>query len=113
VNYGGYFNSTAATALVRLEYSGTCRPAPVSAMRRFPGLRDAPIRVEGFTLTIGEAGAYRVEVVDTRGRVVAAFRGRGEGRYDLSTMLRERPGVYSVRLETAAGSRSRALLFPR
>ena len=111
VNYGGYFSSTAATALVRLEYSGSCRPAPVGTLADFKRARGARVVVIGFRLEVGDVGPFELQVLDLRGRVMAEFHGNGVARYDLRSALGGKAGVYALRLRTPGGSLSRTVVL--
>lgn len=106
LNYGGYFSSTAATALVRLEYHGSCRPESVTGLAEPQRLGRTSLEAFGFTLAVEDAGEHRLQVADLRGHVLAEFRGSGQARYDLAPSLGGRPGLYAVRLETRTKTRS-------
>ncbi|MDB5103136.1 MAG: hypothetical protein JWP91_825 [Fibrobacteres bacterium] len=111
VNYGGYFTSTAATALVRIEYTGTCRPEPTGILEVPEQSGRALLTAHGFRLESATAGPHLLQVADLRGRVLAEFRGFGRVGYDLTGALAGKPGLYAVRLETRSGIQSRTLLL--
>jgi cytochrome c len=113
VNYGGYFTSTNLTALVRIEYSGPCRPAPSATMPIPKRQGAAPISVDGFALEVLEAGPHLVEIADLNGRIAARYRGNGRARYDSYRDLGGRPGLYSVRFEGRGETRSKLMLVGR
>lgn len=116
INYSGWFSATATTALVRIEYTGSCRPADVVGLVQAPGAEvpeGARMKARGSHLDIFGAGRHSLRIADLQGRVLAAFEGAGDRSYDLSGTIGDRGGLYLARLTTAEGSRSLAVILGR
>lgn len=116
INYSGWFNATVTTAIIRIEYSGSCRPSTVGLAGTAPVPDRSHLKLRGRTLEVGEVGRYTLQIADMQGRLVASFDGEAAGAYDLSRITEGRgslAGLYVARLATAAGSVSRAVVLGR
>jgi cytochrome c len=111
INYAGWFGAASTTGIVRVEYAGSCR-TPVGVEPRRETLRGA-FRAYGRTLEVTVAGAHDLTLSDLNGRAVAAFRGEGAARYDLSPALAGRAGTFLAVLETPSGRETRRIVIPR
>ena len=112
VNYAGYRTVTANTSIVRIEYTGSCRPADITGVMARSGAAPGP-RLDvlpGGELSVGVAatGAFTLEVLDIRGRSVASRSGKGESRLRLEEV--RNPGVYILRAVSADGVASRKIV---
>ncbi len=110
IQYAGWFNAGTTTGILRIDYSGTCRPelptAVVPSLMRNPGFRSM-----GMSIDITAPGHHALRVSDLRGRCLADFGGEGAHRYDLAAVLAHRGGTYLVRLETSRGTESRRVVL--
>lgn len=79
INYAGYRTVTAGTGIIRIEYTGTCRPSvpkletPVSArvFRAETGPAGGrSLRLPGRNLSVTFLGAHGLEIRDLRGRIL-------------------------------------------
>jgi cytochrome c len=102
-NYSGYRTATSTTGIVRIEYTGGCRPAepklenPVGILAgggvapgRGPRLEIR--RGAGLSVAVGTPGAFRLRVLDILGRPVAVREGEGDTVLPLEGI--GKPGVY-------------------
>ncbi|MDB5047807.1 MAG: hypothetical protein JWO30_878 [Fibrobacteres bacterium] len=123
-NYAGYRTVSAETGIIRIEYTGTCRPAepklekpvPVSM---HPGsdpagwnpVAPAPdlLEARGAVVEISAAGAFRLEVRDVAGRLVAVRNGSGRTRFSLGEI--RKPGIYFLFLNAPAGRSVRKMVY--
>ena len=111
INYAGWFSPATTTGIVRIEYTGSCRPEISSVTGLAPVVR-AQAKAPGMTVEITAAeGRHRLSVADVRGRVLATFSGAGAAEYDLAEAVGNRPGIYFAKLTTAAGTSSRTLVL--
>jgi cytochrome c len=110
INYSGWFSATATTALVRLEYSGSCKVVGVNSTEA-PDKTSLAFR--GMTLAINEPGAYTLDIVDMQGRNVATYRAEGRKSFDLANLAKGGASLYTARITTAAGSYSRKLMLSK
>lgn len=116
INYSGWFNATVTTAIIRIEYSGSCRPGTVALSGAAVAPGRTHLKLRGPILEVGEVGRHTLQIADMQGRVVASFQGEGAASYDLSRVTEGRgalSGLYMARLATAAGSHSRAVVLGR
>jgi cytochrome c len=113
-NYDGYRTVGTNTGIIRIEYTGDCRPAvpkletPSSAA--FKPLRRetaylAPkveiLRTSGFTVAVATQKAFTVVVRDLMGRPVASRTARGPAPVSLEEV--SRTGVYVLSVATDEG----------
>lgn len=110
-NYSGYRTVSSTTGIVRIEYTGSCRPLePVEIVQRggdspFRGPRFDVIPGEVLSVGVAAAGDFTLEVRDFMGRPVASRQGRGETRVRLDEV--RNPGVYVLQVASAEGRTSR------
>lgn len=113
-NYAGYRTRTTATGLIRIEYTGTCRPAEPklekadpSALARAGAVPGAPgirfLHGNGLAVAVGAAGRIDLEVRDIRGRPVLAASAYGPAPIPLARI--GAPGVYFLTVRCAEGTR--------
>jgi cytochrome c len=102
-NYSGYRNATSTTGIVRIGYTGSCRPdepklempAGILAGREGAaghGLRISIRRAPVLSVAIHTTGAFRLRVIDLLGRPVAVHEGKGGTVVPLAGI--GKPGVY-------------------
>jgi cytochrome c len=102
MNYAGYFSTVAATAIVRIEYKGTCRPDVTISVADRVGPQGSMLEVQGTRINVGSLAESDLLVRDMTGRTVFKERIKGLKEFDLAPALRGRAGVYAVTL--AGGS---------
>ncbi len=114
INYAGYRTSTDNTGLVRIEYTGNCRPAEpklekagsvdlilTKGERYFKGPRVDVSQAHGFMVSVNTSSAYNLEVRDLMGRPVAVRESKGPTPVSLNEVSQS--GVYFLRVKTAEG----------
>jgi glucose/arabinose dehydrogenase len=114
VNYAGYRDFTPNTGLVRIEYTGNCRPLEpkiekpgsvdvilAKGEKYFKGPRVDVSQSQGLKVAVNTASAFSLEVRDLMGRPVAAREGKGSTPVDLDEVSQS--GVYFLRVKTAEG----------
>ncbi len=101
INYSGWMTATETTALVRIEYSGNCRPEPVIATGRMPTPDNRSFTIRGQVMEILESGRHVLEITDLAGSRLARYEGEGAKSYDLSVAAKGRAGLYITRLTTS------------
>jgi hypothetical protein len=112
INYAAWFGPATTTSIVRIDYTGTCRPVIATAIA--PERPRALVKARGMVLEVEAEGAYTLLIGDVRGRTLASFRGEGSGRFDLAGLLGNRPGVYAAKVATSRGvSLQNVVLGPR
>jgi hypothetical protein len=112
MNYAGYFNTVAATAIVRISYNGTCSPPidPSIGISNRALRAGGPAEFQGSRIRALASGAI-VKVTDTRGRLLLE-RGMAAGtELDLSEALPGLGGLLAVSVTAGAGSLSRMVLL--
>lgn len=113
-NYAGNRNSTSATGIVRIEYTGDCRPnepklekpggSPlIRGASRAGGPRVEIIRGTRLAVSVDAVGRVDVEVRDLRGRPIASKTASGSAPIFFEE-ARE-AGIYFIRVRCEAGSR--------
>jgi cytochrome c len=108
INYSGYFSTVPTTAIVRLEYTGSCRPVTSGVLDPKP-IGEA-FAVRGWTLAARETGSG-IRVADLTGRTL--YSSREPGRiHDLAPALHGRAGLYIVTVDAPSGARTRKLALP-
>jgi cytochrome c len=111
-NYSGYRTASATTGIVRVEYTGTCRPAEPTGLARGhqgpAGHRIGILQGRGLSVNASAPGDFTVEVRDFQGRPVASRSGTDQGRFAFAEV--RQGGVYVVRLVSAEGVSSRLVL---
>lgn len=122
VSYAGYRSSTSNTGIIRIEYSGDCRPVlpkletPTGlahdrhgagdtgpAMRLLPGPE--------LTLEVESAGAFTVRLYDFSGKTLAVRQGTGAARLTLEAAAGG--GVFFLKATGPEGSRTLKLIRDR
>lgn len=98
MNYSGYRSFDTRSGLLRIEYTGTCRPATSTReVQKLKPLAD----FDGVQLTVNRSGSHSIEVRDISGRMEMSRNGEGESRYDLSEI--RAPGMHLLTVKTADG----------
>jgi cytochrome c len=107
LNYSGYRSTTPTSGILRIAYTGSCRPAvlPVAFGR---DLRAPSIRLSGGRVNISSGGPHRAEIRDLSGRLVWSRQGRGPAVYDLHEASGFGLGLLTV---TVPGERFSRKLF--
>jgi cytochrome c len=102
VNYAGYFSTVDNTAIVRIEYKGTCRP--ISKYSTSLASNQSRISekwsVKGLSVQVWIGKESVLEVRDLAGRSLFNHRVRVDGEYALPEGFKQRPGLYLVSLIT-------------
>ena len=100
INYAGNYNTVDATAIVRLDYNGTCRPAIASTTSNPAGQTISPgaLRIEGLRVLVNLNIASELQVWDLSGKVRLTKKIAGTAEFDLDRLLRNRPGIYGLTL---------------
>ena len=113
-NYDGYRNVGGSTGIVRIEYTGDCRPAlpkietPTSVSIN-PLRKDyaylAPkveiLRASGFTVSVATEKTFTLTVRDLKGRPLVSRTAKGPAPVTLEEV--SRTGVYLLTVATAEG----------
>ncbi|MDB5106339.1 MAG: secreted glycosyl hydrolase [Fibrobacteres bacterium] len=112
MNYAGNYNSVTATAIVRIDYTGTCRPdvTPPTSRRTIRLLRPESLRIEGLRVRVHPDAEAVLRVWDVNGRVWLEETMSGPREYDLGRLLGRRPGLYGLTLSSDQGSLVRKML---
>lgn len=107
LNYSGYRSTSATSGILRIAYTGSCRPAvlPVAFGR---DLRASAVRLSGGRVRISSGGPHRAEIRDLSGRLVWSRQGRGPAVYDLHETSGFGLGLLTV---TVPGERFSRKLF--
>jgi glucose/arabinose dehydrogenase len=111
MNYAGNYNTVDATAIVRIEYTGTCRPevtVPISAPSARI-LRPDALRIQGPLVRIDLDTKAELRVWDMNGKVWLAEKVGGIAEFDLRRIL-GRPGLYGVTLSSDRGALVKKIL---
>jgi cytochrome c len=82
MNYSGYRTTSSTSGIVRIAYTGSCRPTSVPVAFG-ADIRGPAIRLNGGRVSIASGGAHRLEIRDLAGRLVWSRQGRGPAVYDL------------------------------
>ncbi|MDB5106541.1 MAG: hypothetical protein JWP91_4230 [Fibrobacteres bacterium] len=108
VNYSGYFSTVSTTAIVRIEYKGTCRPVGIRADARAAdgGLLD----IRGSRLSVRAAWPSELLVRDMAGRTVYSERIAGASEVDLASLVNGKAGLYAVTLASGTSVLSRRVM---
>jgi cytochrome c len=116
INYAGNYGPSDQSSIVRIEYTGTCRPEvkPASALRAGRALEARDLSISGSEVAILREGISELRVWDPRGRILFKRVVLGGETIDLAGLMRNRPGVYGVTLAAGGGSLARkwVLLAP-
>jgi hypothetical protein len=109
INYAGWFGPASTTGIVRIDYTGSCRPELATSIAR---VERAVVRGSGMKVEIdGAEGRYELAIADLRGRTLATFTGSGAASYDVAAAVGHRAGLYVARLATSAGLFSRTVVL--
>ena len=116
INYAGWFGPATTTSIQRIEYTGTCRPAVVTAIAPGNGPvtgseKDHGLRASGMMVEVEGSGDHVLRIGDLRGRALATFTGSGPGRYDLSEKVGNRAGLYTARLTSGRNTVSKTVFL--
>jgi hypothetical protein len=112
MNYAGNYNTVDATAIVRIEYTGTCRPE-IQVPTSLPpsgALRSDALRIRGSHVLIDLQAGAKLEVWDMNGKVWLAEKTSGIAEFDLGRVLGRKPGLYGVTLSSGRGSLVKKIL---
>jgi glucose/arabinose dehydrogenase len=109
MNYAGWFGAATETSIIRIEYTGSCRPEIASAIA-VP--ERAMVHGAGMDVEVdGSEGHHVLAIADLQGRTLASFEGYGFARYNVAQAVGNRPGLYVAKLTTRAGVSSSTLLL--
>lgn len=118
VSYAGYRTSTSATAIIRIDYNGTCRPAlpkletpsAIASARTGAGIGPEIGLLPGreLSLAVKSAGPFALRLRDLSGKVLAE-RG-GTGSMHVTFGEARAAGVYLVTVAGREGSRTLKLV---
>jgi glucose/arabinose dehydrogenase len=109
INYAGWFGAATETSIIRIEYTGSCRPEIATAIA-VP--ERAMVHAAGMDVEVdGSEGHHVLAIADLQGRALASFEGYGFARYNVARAVGNRPGLYVAKLTTNAGVSSRTLLL--
>jgi cytochrome c len=106
MNYSGNYNTNDQTSIVRLEYTGTCRPAvatPVS-LGSPRALRADALRIEGYRVRVDLEGTSTLRVWDPSGKLWLDRKLTGGADFDIRGQLGSRPGLYGMTLTSNGGT---------
>ncbi len=111
VNYAGYRSTSAATGIVRIEYTGSCvGPVGIAAGPRAGGAGDGPsLLASGTLVSVASQGGHVLEVKDVSGRLLARYHGQGMAQYDMRQVAGS--GVRLLTLSTGTGILSRKMVI--
>ena len=100
INYAGNYNTVDATAIVRLDYNGTCRPAiaTTTSVPTAQTIGPGALRIEGLRVSVNLDRASELQVWDLSGKVRLTKKMAGTAEFDLDRLLRNRPGLYGLTL---------------
>lgn len=113
-NYAGYRTRTAQTGIIRIEYSGPCRPnlpkletVSTGIVQGISPTASGPtvefLRASGLSVKVATSSAFALEVLDLRGRPVISKSAQGPAPVSLEEV--RMPGVYFLSVKTADGYR--------
>ncbi|MDB5106543.1 MAG: hypothetical protein JWP91_4232 [Fibrobacteres bacterium] len=115
-NYDGYRTSGANTGIIRIEYTGTCRPpepkletpSTVGFKAAREGLAWAGPKVDilptpGFAVSVATQGEFTIVVRDLMGRPLAARTAKGPAPVSFSEV--KQAGIYLVHVTTSEGTK--------
>ena len=116
-NYDGYRTSGTNTGLIRIEYTGDCRPAepkletPTSSIgapwARNPSLSGPRVELlsgAGFSVSVATAGEFTLQVRDLMGRPLASRSAKGPAPLALNEI--KQAGVYLLQVTASEGVRT-------
>lgn len=114
-NYSGYRTASATTGIIRIEYTGSCRPAEPK-LETAVGIADGQSGRNGsgwggpqlsilsgriLSVEISTAGAFKLEIRDMLGRPVGSRTGSGQTRLFLGEIAK--PGIYILDVTSPEG----------
>lgn len=101
INYSGWFNSSTTTNIVRIEYTGSCRPTSIR-----PTIAKVRVRALGNRVKVEER-EFSLEVRDISGRLLKSVASEtGPRSYAARDLAPEANGVLLVTVSSARGSES-------
>lgn len=110
VNYAGSRSTTSATGILRIEYTGTCRPeAQVMVGRAAQGRAGMDLVVTDRAILLGAAGPHIVRLLDPMGRLAAFHMGDGPAAYPLAAV--GKPGIYWLKASAGGARISRKIVI--
>jgi cytochrome c len=116
-SYAGYRTSSANTGIVRIEYTGDCRPPlpklePATSIGSNVAIRSgARVNVlQGAVMSVQvfSAGEFSLQVLDLLGRPVASRSGRGN--LPLALQEVDKPGIYFLSVDSREGHSTRKIV---
>jgi cytochrome c len=110
MNYAGYFSTVAQTAIMRIEYKGSCRPVGIRAGEAKLALRDR-LDIQGSRVSVRGQGVSELKVMDMAGRTVFSEAVNGEKVFELSSLMAGKAGLYAVSLSDGSSALSRKVLL--
>jgi cytochrome c len=114
-NYDGYRTSNANTGLVRIEYSGACRPpeprlepvalgnAPSRELPAWAGPKVEVLQTAGLTVSVATTGSFTLTLRDLQGRPLATRNATGSAPVTLSEAAGT--GVYLLNVTSSEGTK--------
>jgi cytochrome c len=106
---GAWFGSDAGTSIFRIEYTGTCLPSSGVGVAGASARAETAFRVLDGAVAVDAAGGHSLEVTDPNGRLVASLSGDGPAMHPIRAT--SGPGVYFLKVRTAAGVSRKALFL--
>ncbi len=109
INYAGWFGAASTTAILRIEYTGSCLPVLPTGLAP---IERSLVRADGMSVDItGFDGAFTVIVGDLQGRTLGSYHAHGGSSFDLGAIVGHRAGLYTTRLVSAQGTAVRTVLL--
>ncbi|MDB5051576.1 MAG: secreted glycosyl hydrolase [Fibrobacteres bacterium] len=109
LNYAGFFTASAQTGIVRIDYTGSCRPDIATAIA---APEKSMVQARGMMVEVeASQGRHELAIGNLQGRTLATFKGEGAMAYDVAGAVGNHPGLYIAKLTTAAGVFSRTLIL--
>ena len=113
-NYAGYRSSSANTGIVRIDYTGDCRPSEPTLEKVVVGVRNENrwsgpgleiTHAHGISVVVTAIGTFTLEVHDILGRPIAMRTGRGQMLLTLPEI--NRAGLYFISIDAPEGRSTR------
>jgi cytochrome c len=98
INYAGNYGPSDATTIVRIEYTGTCRP-PIKPVALRPGPKGTRngLAFTGARLRVFAPEGAELRLEDMNGKRVVTMEVAGGAEYGVSELVRQ-PGLYAATL---------------